>query len=87
MELETSDLTLQGLHFPNSRPVFQLRQVGISQETLTRCLLIGGCGQSTYLLSMAEIISGSSLSLTSRENRSGVRLRVVESENDLEKKI
>jgi len=28
--------------------------------TLTRRLLIGGCGQSTYLLSMAEITSWSS---------------------------
>jgi len=59
MELETSDLTLYGLHFQNSRPIFQLRQVGISLET-TRHLLIGGCGHSTYLLSMAEITSGSS---------------------------
>ena len=33
MELATSDLTLQGLHFQRSRPIFQLRQVGISRET------------------------------------------------------
>ena len=43
--VETSNLILYGLHFQNSRPIFQLRQVGISQD-LSRCLLIDGCGQS-----------------------------------------
>ena len=43
----------------------------------------------TYLLSMAEITSGSSFEPNKpREQKlHGVRLRVVESENDLEKKI
>jgi len=40
----------------------------------------------TYLLTMAEITSGNSLSLTTLQNRNWVRLRVVESENELEKK-
>jgi len=31
--LETSDFTSYDLHFLSSRPVFQLQQVGISQET------------------------------------------------------
>jgi len=33
MELETSDITLWGLHFQRSRPISQLQQVGMSWET------------------------------------------------------
>jgi len=36
---------------------------------LTRHLLIGGCGQSTYLLRMAEITFGAVMSLTTWQNR------------------
>ena len=32
MELQTSNLALYGLHIQRSRPIFQLWQVGISQE-------------------------------------------------------
>jgi len=47
-----------------------------------------GVVRVTYLLSMAEITLGSSFEPSKpREQNSGVRLRVVESENDLEKKI
>jgi len=46
-----------------------------------------GVVRVTYLLSMAEITSGSSFEPNNqREQQTGIRLRVVESENDLEKK-
>ena len=47
-----------------------------------------GVVRVTYLLSMAEITPGSSYEPNKpRRTETGVRLRVVESENDLEKKI
>jgi len=47
-----------------------------------------GVVRVTYLLSMAEITPGSSFEPTQAERtESVIRLRVVESENDLEKKI
>ena len=41
----------------------------------------------TYLLRMAEITSGSSFESNNPTEQSWARLRVVESENDLEKKL
>ena len=52
-----------------------------------RHLLIGGCGQSTYLLRMAEITSGSSFELNNPTEQKLGYIRILESENDLEKKI
>ena len=46
--------------FPEFKAHFSATAGWHFSRGLTRRLLIGGCGQSTYLLSMAEITSGSS---------------------------
>ena len=60
MELETSESHLVGPPFPEFKARFSATTGWHFSRDLTRCLLIGGCGQSTYLLSMAEMTSGSS---------------------------
>jgi len=52
---------LAGPQFPEFKAHFSATAGWHFSRDLTRRLLIGGCGQSTYLLSMAEITSGSSL--------------------------
>ena len=51
---------LVGPPFPESKARFSAMAGWHFSRDLTRHLLIGGCGQSTYLLSMAKITSGSS---------------------------
>jgi len=51
---------LVGPPFPEFKARFSATAGWHFSRDLTRRLLIGGCGQSTYLLSMAEITSGSS---------------------------
>ena len=59
-ELETSDLTLQGLLFPEFKARFSATVGWHFSRDLARRLLIGGCGRSNFLLSMTEITSESS---------------------------
>ena len=51
---------LVGPPFPEFKARFSATVAWHFSRELTRRLLIGGCGQSTYLLSMAEITPGSS---------------------------
>ena len=51
---------LVGPLFPEFEAHFSATAGWHFSRDLTRCLLIGGCGHSTYLLSIAEITSGSS---------------------------
>ena len=54
---------------------------------LSRCLLFGGCGQSHISVKgWLKLPLRTVLSLTTNRTETGVHLRVLESENDLEKK-
>ena len=76
-----------GPPFPEFKARFSATAGWHFSRDLTRRLLIGGCGHSTYLLSMAEITSGSSFEPNNPDRtETGVCLRVIECENDLEKK-
>ena len=66
---------LEGPLFPAFKAHFSVRH-----------LLIGGCGQSTYLIRMAEITSGSSFEPNNLTEQKLGYIRVLESENYLEKK-
>ena len=54
---------LVGPPFPAFKARFSATAGWLFLRDLTRCLLIRGCGQSTYMLRMAEIMSGSSFEL------------------------
>jgi len=58
---------LVGPPFPEFKAYFSVMAVWHFSRDLTRCLL--GCGQSTYLLRMAEITLADVLSLTTQRNR------------------
>ena len=78
---------LVGPPFPEFKACFSATAGWHFSRDLARRLLIGGCGRVMYLLRMAEIMSGSSFEPNNpTEQKLGVRLRVVESESDLEKK-
>ena len=79
---------LVGTPFPEFKARFSATAGWHFSRDLTRCLLIGGVVTVTYLLSMAEITSGSSFEPNNptEQTETGVRLRVVECENNLEKK-
>jgi len=63
---------LVGTPFPEFKARFSATAGWHFSRDLTRHLLIGGCSQSTYLLSMAEITSGSSFELNKpREQKLG----------------
>ena len=63
---------LVGPPFPSFKAGFFLffsySRLAFSRD-LTRCLLIGRCGESTYLLRMVEITSGSSFEPSKRIER------------------
>jgi len=80
---------LVGPPFPEFKARFSATAGWHFLRDLTRHLLIGGCGQSHVSAKHGwnYLWSGSSFEPNKpREHETGVRLRVVESENDLEKK-
>ena len=79
---------LVGPPFPEFEARFSATAGWHFSRDLTRRLVIGVCGHSTYLLSMAEITSGSSFEANNlTEQKLGyICLRVTECENDLGKK-
>ena len=77
---------LVGPPFPEFKARFSATAGWHFSRDLTRRLVFGGCGHSTYLLSMAEITSGSSFEPNNPTEQKLGMFKCLECENKLEKK-